>query len=350
MIPPSKILIVDDEPSMVEYLQLEMEKLGYATVTAGNGREALDKVAAESPDLILMDVRMPVMDGLTACRILKGDEETRLIPIVILTALDGIEDRIKGIERGADDYLAKPINRRELITRVQTTLKLKHAVDQRIRELELMRDHFGKFVPGTIKRLVSVDPEMRAAKRERDLSVLFVDISGYTGLSERLSPRALTALVECYFSSFLDRIQEGGGDITEMGGDGFMAIFQDADVRAHALRATESALALLRITAALNRENIGPSLSIHMGVNSGVALVGAVRFEGRRGIRWTFTALGSVTNLAARLAAAAAPGQLLAGPETVRRLGGRYLVEPLGLQRLKNIPEAVEVHRVLKSL
>ncbi|MBI3029826.1 MAG: response regulator [Candidatus Rokubacteria bacterium] len=347
---PSKILIVDDEPAIVEYLQLEMEKLGCTTVTAANGQEALDKVAAESPDLILMDVRMPGMDGLAACRILKGGQETRLIPIVILTALDGMEDRIKGIEGGADDYLAKPINRRELITRVQTTLKLKHAVDQQLGELRLARDHFGKFVPETIRRLASVDPELRAAKRERDLSVLFVDISGYTGLSERLSPRTLTALVECYFSSFLDRIQEGGGDITEMGGDGFMAIFQDADVRAHALKATAAALALLQVTDALNRETNGRALSIHMGVNSGMALVGAARFEGRRGVRWTFTALGAVTNLAARLSAASAPGELLAGPETVRRLGDRYLVEPLGLQRLKNIGEPVEVHRILKRL
>jgi CheY-like chemotaxis protein len=85
---PSKILIVDDEPFNVDYLEQELEDLGYVTVSASNGREALDKVAVEAPDLILLDVMMPIMDGLTVCRILKGNDETRLIPIVIMTALD----------------------------------------------------------------------------------------------------------------------------------------------------------------------------------------------------------------------------------------------------------------------
>src|SRR6266849_2016845 len=97
---PSKILIVDDEPFNVDYLEQELEDFGYQTISAANGQEALQKVTTEAPDLILLDVMMPVMDGLTVCRILKENEETRLIPIVIMTALDGIEDRIKGIEAG----------------------------------------------------------------------------------------------------------------------------------------------------------------------------------------------------------------------------------------------------------
>src|SRR5437764_15294253 len=98
----SKILIVDDEPFNVDYLEQELEDLGYQTISAANGQEALQKVRAEAPDLILLDVMMPIMDGLTVCRFLKANEETRLIPIVIMTALDGIEDRRKGIESGTD--------------------------------------------------------------------------------------------------------------------------------------------------------------------------------------------------------------------------------------------------------
>src|SRR5215813_3267827 len=128
MIRPSKILIVDDEPFNVDYLEQELEDLGYTTVSARNGREALEKVALEAPDLILLDVMMPIMDGLTVCSILKGDDETRLIPIVILTALDGLDDRIKGIEAGAEDFLTKPVNQRELLARIQTTLRPKQAV------------------------------------------------------------------------------------------------------------------------------------------------------------------------------------------------------------------------------
>ena len=345
---PPRILIVDDERMIVDYLEEYLQRLGYETVSAANGQEALEKVAADSPDLILLDIVIPVIDGFKVCRILKGDEVTRLIPIVIMTSLDGIEDRIKGIEAGADDYLAKPINPRELTARIETALKLKRNVDLKISELHRIKDHFAKFVPEAVKRLISANPEApELAKRERDLSVLFLDISGYADLSERLPPQALNTLVERYFSTFLDRIQEAGGDINETAGDGFMAIFQDADPDAHATKTMDTALALLAATEALNRENRQHPLSVHMGVNSGMALVGSTRFEGVRGTRWTFTASGPVTNLAARLAAAAEPGQILAGPETVRRLRDRYRLESLGPQQLKNILGDIETHRVL---
>src|SRR5712691_868483 len=240
----SKILVVDDEPFNVDYLEQELEDLGYETVAAANGKEALDKVATEAPDLILLDVMMPVMDGFTVCRTLKADEETRLIPIVIMTALGDIEDRIRGIEAGADDFLTKPVNPRELIARIQTALKLKHAVDKRLGELAKIRDHFAKFVPEAVKRLVAANPDApELAKQERDVSVLFVDISGYTSLSNRLRADILNALVEKYFSTFLDHIHAAGGDINETAGDGFMAIFHDVDLRTHAVKAVDAALA-----------------------------------------------------------------------------------------------------------
>jgi adenylate cyclase len=348
MLHPSKILIVDDEPFNVDYLEQELEDLGYVTESARNGREALEKVAVEAPDLILLDVMMPIMDGLTACRILKEDDETRLIPIVIMTALDGFDDRIKGIEAGADDFLTKPVNQRELLARIQTTLRLKHTVDQKLSELRRAKDHFAKFVPEAVKRLVAANPEApELAKHARDVSVLFLDITGYARLCEQLPLEVLNRLVERYFSTFMDRIHEAGGDINETTGDGFMAIFQATDVQAHTVTAVETALALLGATEALNRTNSAPPLAIHMGLNSGPALVGSTRFEGAQGTRWTFTASGPVTNLAARLAATAKAGQLLVGPETVRRLGQRYHVERLGRKHLKNLAEAVDLYRVL---
>jgi class 3 adenylate cyclase len=265
-----------------------------------------------------------------------------------MTALDGIEDRIKGIEAGADDFLTKPVNQRELTARIQTALRLKHTVDRKLSELRRIKDHFAKFVPESVKRLVAANPEApELAKRERDISVLFLDISGYARLSEQLPPEVLNALIERYFSAFLDRLQEASGDINETAGDGFMAIFQDADAQDHARKAVNAALALLAVTEALNQESPRHPLAIHMGINSGLALVGSTRFEGLHGTRWTFTASGPVTNLAARLAGAAAAGQILVGPETVRRLGDRYRLERLGRERLKNIGAAIDIYRVL---
>jgi DNA-binding response OmpR family regulator len=141
-----KILIVDDEPFNVDYLEQELEDLGYETVSASNGQEALEKVATQVPDLILLDVMMPVMDGFTVCRILKDHEATRLIPIVIMTALDAREDRIRGIKAGADDFLTKPVHQEELLARIETALKLKRTVDRKIGELRELKEHFARFV------------------------------------------------------------------------------------------------------------------------------------------------------------------------------------------------------------
>jgi DNA-binding response OmpR family regulator len=345
-----KILIVDDEPLNLDLLEQELQDYGYETVSAAGGLEALAKAVAEAPGLILLDVRMPGMDGCAVCRQLKEQEETQLIPVVMVTALGAREDRIRGIEAGADDFLTKPVYDRELRARIETTLRQKHKVDQRLDELRAIGAHFARFVPEAVKHLVAANPQApELALREQDVSILFVDISGYSRLSEQLSPYTVNVLVERYFSAFLDHIQEAGGDINETAGDGFMAIFMDADAHAHARKAVDAALALLATSAALNRKGNGPPLAIHMGVNSGVALVGAVRFEGLRGVRWTFTASGPTTNLAARLAEAAEANQCLAGPRTVRRLGDRYHVEKVGRQHLKNLADAIDVYRVLGS-
>jgi DNA-binding response OmpR family regulator len=343
----AKILIVDDEPFNVDYLEQELEDLGYRTMSASDGREALAMVADAPPDLILLDVMMPEMDGFTACQILKDNDETRLIPILIMTALDGIEDRIKGIEAGADDFLTKPVNERELAARIATALKLKGAMEEKLGELRTIKDHFANFVPETVRRRVADNPDApELAKTERDVAVLFLDISGYSRLSERLAPERINALIERYFSAFMDLIADGGGDINETAGDGFMAIFEAPEP---AMSAAAAALAILARTETLNAEALDLPLGIHMGLASGTALVGSTRFEGQRGSRWTFTASGPVVNLAARLAAVAVPGEVLVCPETARQVAGKTPLESIGTRTFKNITKEVDVHRLSRT-
>jgi sigma-B regulation protein RsbU (phosphoserine phosphatase) len=122
------ILVVDDDVDAVRWLETLLRPRGYAVVTAATGAEALQQVEREPPDLILLDVMMPMVDGFEVCKLLKDSPATRLIPVVIMTALDRVEDRIKGIDAGADDFLTKPINRDELLARIRTSLRLTHAI------------------------------------------------------------------------------------------------------------------------------------------------------------------------------------------------------------------------------
>ena len=343
----SKILIVDDKPHNVDLLEHLLAEHSYETVVASNGQEALTRVATEAPDLVLLDVMPPVMDGFTVCRTLKAQDSTRLIPVVIMSALGALEYRLQGLEAGADAFLTRPVHAGELLARIHTALRLKHSMDHRLGALRRSTEHLAKFVPETVKRLVTVNPEAPAlAKCARDVSVLFLDISGYAQLCEHLPLDVLNGLVERYFSTFLDRIHAAGGEVNEIAGNGFMALFQDADPQHHAITAVETALALGTTTATLNTASSTPALTMHMGLNSGTALVGSTRFEGQRSTRCTFTASGPVTNLAARLAGMATAGQILLGPETARRVAPHYRLQRLGHTPLHNFAEAVDVWEI----
>ena len=348
----AKILVVDDEAKNVKLLEALLLPRGYEVVQASNGEEALQQVQQERPDLILLDVMMPVMDGFEACRILKENADTRLIPVVIMTALGQVEDRIKGIEAGADDFLTKPVHRDELLARIRTSLRLKQTIDGKVDRLQQAREHLAKFVPQAVQRLIEANPTMPALeKREQDVSVLFVDISGYAKLSETLLPEQVNALVERYFSSFLDCVYAYGGDLSETAGDGLMAIFPDTDPARHARNAVKTAQEILHRTATLNDQFQGTfeSITVHAGINSGLALVGPTKLEGITGVRWTYTAIGPVINVAARIAGLAGEGTILVSAETARRVAEFFSTKELGKRQLKNVTEEVMVYQILEE-
>jgi class 3 adenylate cyclase len=233
----------------------------------------------------------------------------------------------------------------ELLAPAQTASQSEKSMGITIGKLRQVNELFAKFVPETVKRLITAHPEAsELSMRECDVSVLFLDICDYSRLSQQVSLRVLNALVERYFSLFLERIHAAHGDINEIAGDGFMAIFQDADPYQHVVRAVETSFALLAATEALNVANGAQPLTVHMGLNCGQALVGLTRLEGLHCTRWTFTARGPMTNLAARLTHLAGPGQILVGPEIVQRLGSRYAIQKLGDERLKNLAEPVAIY------
>jgi DNA-binding response OmpR family regulator len=345
----TKILIAADDEQTANILRAILRSQGYNPILIRRGEEAFRLVHLEPPDLIILDVALPGMDGIEICRRLKAEEKTRPIPVIIVTALDQEEARVRGIEAGAADFLIKPIHRQELMARARTALEVKKAIHRKLGALLSIRNHLAKFVPIAVRRVVEENPEAPGLeKREEDLSVLFVDVSGYTNLSQRMAQEQITTLIERYFSHFLDCIHEEGGDIAEMAGDGFMALFRSGDPQEHARRAARAALKILEVTHRLNREHpeAGTPVAVHMGMNSGRAGVGSTRLEGALGSRWTFTASGPVTNLAARLADVATPGTILVGPETARRIGAEFTLERIDIGELKNLAEKVEVYRL----
>jgi class 3 adenylate cyclase/HAMP domain-containing protein len=292
----------------------------------------------------------PIQDlARVARRIGDGDFEAR--------AAQGARDEIGDLARALNDMTGRLAQgREELSARNQelaTALERLQASQRQVELLEQLKGELAKFVPDAVKELLERDPNAtELEKRQEEVSVLFLDIAGYTRLSEQLDPRALNQLVQTYFSSFLEIIRAHHGDVNETAGDGLMVIFQRGRGRApedHALNAARAAFAIRQRTLALNEEYAGrlAPVQLHMGLNTGEALVGATKLGGPGGQRWTFTATGPVTNVAARLAGVAQGGEIVLGPATAERVRAHFVLEALGPRSLKNVSEPVPVFRLI---
>jgi len=242
----------------------------------------------------------------------------------------------------------------DLETRNRELAETLRSLQESMRKVELLeqvKGELSKFVPEAVARLLEQDPEARELeKREADVSVLFLDVEGYTRLSEQLPPQRLNRLIQDYFSSFLEIIRANHGDVNETAGDGLMVIFQsEGSTTRHALNAAACAFQIQAKLATLNREFEGvyPPVSIRVGINSGTAFVGATKLDAAGGGRWTFTASGPTTNVAARIAALAAGGAVMVGPQTAERIRAQYVLEDAGEQQLKNVSESVRVFRLV---
>ena len=210
----------------------------------------------------------------------------------------------------------------------------------------LIRSSLAKFVPRRVRQLIEESPAAPSLeKRETDVTVLFADISGYTRLSARLQPDDLAALVERYFGAFLDEIVKHGGDVNETAGDGLMVIFHEGE---HARAAVEAARAIQRRAAEIGAELAArfDPVAMHVGINTGPALLGATKIEGSAGTRWTYTASGMTTNIAARLSAQAGDGEIVLSEPTRLRLGADLAVEDLDVRELKNVETPLRLYRL----
>jgi class 3 adenylate cyclase len=246
------------------------------------------------------------------------------------------------IRRLNEDLQAKNVE-------LSTALKELQAAMRKVELLESIKANLSKFVPTTVTRLIEKSPTASIPEaREQDVSVLFLDIEGYTKMSERLSSTELNELIERYFSVFMDAIYDNNGDVNETAGDGLMVLFMNDDQKANAMEAVRTALTIREKAASINQENsaFAEPLVINMGINSGQALLGAAKFESFTGSRWTYTARGMVTNVAARIGALASEGAIHLSRPTADRVKEYFSISPVGKFTLKNVSEQVEVFTV----
>jgi class 3 adenylate cyclase/putative methionine-R-sulfoxide reductase with GAF domain len=247
------------------------------------------------------------------------------------------------------DYVAIAVENARLYQEVKAySEKLKDAIIQN-ENLEKAKARLTKFVPTSVAKLVDQNPDqLDGDKVPMDVSVLFLDIQGFTSITEGYDQLQVNDMVESHFSQYLDCVHRHGGELNETTGDGLMVIFKSDAVQDHAREAVSAGLEIIAENRRLNQEIAYPwgSVHLHMGINTGRAHVGATHMKSVTGDRWTYTASGMVTVLAARIGALSQKTQLYVGPETVRQIANDFHCVSIGTYALKNVSGQTEVFQV----
>ncbi len=363
----AKVLVVDDTPHNVKLLADLLAVKGYAVATAASGEEALAKVASEQPDLVLLDIMMPGLSGYDVCARLRASPATALLPIVLVTSLDPQEERVKGIEAGADDFLSKPINRAELFARVRSLLRVKSLQDEVKRQAEALKEWNARlearvaeqvaqidrmsqlkrfFSPPVADAIVSAGEESILALHRREICYVFLDLRGFTAFTDSAEPEEVQAVLHDYHAAMGALITEYEGTLDRFAGDGILVFFNDpVPVSEPGPRAARMALAMRERFAGLRRRwlELGYDLDLGIGIAKGFATLGAFGFEGR----FDYTAIGGVVNLAARLCSECAPGDILIDRRARVALDDTWDVAAVGPLTLKGFSHPVPAFRLL---
>jgi class 3 adenylate cyclase len=340
-----RVLVVDDDWLNRELLEAYIADAGYGCETAADGEEAVDKALASSPDLILLDVQMPRLDGYEVCRRLKADPLTQFVPIVIVTARDAEEEKIKAIEAGADDFITKPFNSLMLLTRVRSLMRIKRLHDALEARNTLLRQVLTRYVDDQIADVILTDPErhLKLGGQTRPVTVLFADIRGFTEYTERHTAEQVVEALNLIFTDLTRLVAQHHGTFDKYLGDEIMA-FYGAPVSEpdDAKRAVTTAIEMRDTFAALcqaSGERFA-GLGLGIGLHTGEATVGNVGSERVM----DYTVIGDTVNVAHRLQEAARSGEILISEATFRLVEAAVRVRRVDTRRLSGRSQAVVVY------
>ena len=372
---PPRILVADDNPMNVEILQMRLAAQGYEILTAGDGEQALTLAREANPDLVLLDVMMPGLDGLEVCRRLKGDTALPFMPVILVTAKADPQDVVAGLEAGGDEYLTKPVDHAALVARVKSMLRVKalhdtaqeqaarletqaaqladwnQSLEARVQEQVDQLERLGRlrrfFSPQLAELIITGGAGDPLKTHRRDVTVVFVDLRGYTAFAEVAEPEEVMGVLREYHAAMGAEILAHEGTLERFAGDGMMIFFNDpVPVPNPAERAVRMALAMRTHMAELSAawRKLGHDLQIGVGIANGFATIGAIGFEGR----WDYGAIGTVTNLAARLCGEAKPGQILVSQRVLAPIEDLVETEFVGELGLKGFSRPVSTFNLVK--
>ncbi len=335
-----KILIVDDEPFNVDYLEQELDDLGYATISAVNGQDALEKVKAESPDLVLLDIMMPVMDGFAVLAHMKADSTMRDIPVIIISANNDLDSVVKGVKNGAEDYLPKPFEPTLLHARISSSLEKKRLRDEHRR---LIRTFADKEVAEELMK-----SGFSLGGKHTIISSLFCDIRNFTTITEANDPEVVIDMINQYYYIVIETVQAFGGNANQMQGDGLMSFFgAPVSYPDHAQRAVNSALEIRKKMALFNEEQAKKG-AIQIEIGTGIATGRVVAGYAGTQSRATYLCVGDPVNLSARLEShtKVVKKPIIIDEATRNALDASIQCEPLGAEMFKGKTMPVNIFSV----
>jgi class 3 adenylate cyclase/CheY-like chemotaxis protein len=361
-----RILVVDDVQPNIRLLEAVLSTQGYEVIPASSGAEALELVVERRPDLILLDVQMPGMNGYEVCRRLRADPATSFLPVVMVTSSEG-EDRVAAIEAGADDFVQKPFNQAELLARVRSLLRIKQYHDtvvtqaaeladlnrtlearvaDQVSELERLQGLRRFLSPQLAELLVSSGNEALLESHRREIAVVFVDLRGWTAFSETNEPEEVMGVIREFHATMGEVIRRFEATVGWFAGDGVMSWFNDPYPASDpAARAAAMAVAMRAAMAELSARwrRRGHDLGFGAGIALGYATLGTIGFEGRH----DYGAIGTVMNLASRLSDEAKAGQILISARALASVEGMIEAEPAGELTLKGFSRPVSAFNIV---